>query len=240
MLSISPQRNFTDLLPKKYPTDLLMQSPTPTQPFLMHCLNSCPCHQLPYILGSSSPRALRVTCLIIRHPVTVLVDCGNTHNLVQPRVAKFLNHHTTPIPTFGPFKILERIGKVAYRLELPPESLIHPVFHVSLLRPCYGESSPSVLTLPKMFIEDLLVMEPEAILDHRNATINNNIMPKVLLKWKNHDISEATWEPASEITLPTTSVDLEDKIPLNDRGVNRITTHVRPKRDTRRPARYPD
>ncbi|KAD3336597.1 hypothetical protein E3N88_32116 [Mikania micrantha] len=40
----------------------------------------------------------------------------------------------------GPFKILERIGKVAYKLELPPElSNVHPTFHVSNLRKCLAD-----------------------------------------------------------------------------------------------------
>nr|GEX08375.1 transposon Ty3-G Gag-Pol polyprotein [Tanacetum cinerariifolium] len=45
---------------------------------------------------------------------------------------------------FGPYKILNRVGPVAYRVELPPGSLIHDVFHVSLLR-CFVSTAPEVI-----------------------------------------------------------------------------------------------
>ncbi|KAC9683464.1 hypothetical protein E3N88_45398 [Mikania micrantha] len=45
----------------------------------------------------------------------------------------------------GPFKILARVGEVAYRLELPDElSKIHPTFHVSYLRKCLTDETSHI------------------------------------------------------------------------------------------------
>lgn len=51
-------------------------------------------------LGLASPKALRVKAHISGHPVTVLVDSGSTHNIIQPRIATFLNLPITPISPF--------------------------------------------------------------------------------------------------------------------------------------------
>jgi hypothetical protein len=49
---------------------------------------------------------------------------------------------------FGPFKILARVGSVAYRLELPASSSIHPVIHVSHLRIAAGFKGQVCAQLP--------------------------------------------------------------------------------------------
>ncbi|KAJ4710029.1 Retrotransposon protein, putative, Ty3-gypsy subclass [Melia azedarach] len=96
----------------------------------------------------------------------------------------------------GPFKIIERIGEVAYRLALPPElSRIHDVFHVSMLRKYISDPSHILDSQPAQ-LEENLTYEEEAvqILDSREQQLRNKTIPLVKVLWRNHNVEEATWE----------------------------------------------
>ncbi|GJV59578.1 hypothetical protein Tco_1465678 [Tanacetum coccineum] len=56
----------------------------------------------------------------------------------------------------GPFKVLAKVGKVAYRLKLPQElSMVHHTFHVSNLKKCYADE-PLAMPLEGIHVDDKL------------------------------------------------------------------------------------
>ena len=96
----------------------------------------------------------------------------------------------------GPYQITERIGVVAYRLELPPElSMIHNVFHVSMLRKYVPDPSHVIQVEPLEINQDVsYVEEPVAILDRQDKVLRNKVISLVKVLWRNHAVEEATWE----------------------------------------------
>nr|GEV50468.1 reverse transcriptase [Tanacetum cinerariifolium] len=98
---------------------------------------------------------------------------------------------------YGPFMIIDKVGAMAYKLELPSMSQVHPVFHVSQLKLCRGNFFKMVL-LPHYGEDGLLSVVPKRILDRRIGKLNNRAAVYVLVKWSNHNIGDATWELAED------------------------------------------
>ena len=82
---------------------------------------------------------------------------------------------------FGLFKILERIGQVAYRLQLLDTASIHPMFHISLLKKCVGDHTQQVLPLALLMNDKRPLLFPIVILDKHNIRKKREWISKVLV-----------------------------------------------------------
>nr|GFA25003.1 putative reverse transcriptase domain-containing protein [Tanacetum cinerariifolium] len=85
----------------------------------------------------------------------------------------------------GPFKVIKRVGSIAYKLELPEElSRVHNTFHVSNLKRCYA-NEPSAVPLDGLHFDDKLqfVEEPIKIIDRKIKRLRNSRVPIVKVRW---------------------------------------------------------
>ena len=72
---------------------------------------------------------------------------------------------------YGPYKVLQNIGTMAYKLELPASSRVHPVFHVSCLNKVIGESILVQTILLELDEEGKIILEPEAVTETRSRQL---------------------------------------------------------------------
>jgi hypothetical protein len=85
---------------------------------------------------------------------------------------------------------------MAYKLELPSSSMVHPIFHVSQLKKVDGENVPVSASLPSEFSK---LQINEKVLQQRVITRGNHFVPQILVKWSASPESLATWEDAEAL-----------------------------------------
>ncbi|KAI3807816.1 hypothetical protein L1987_23751 [Smallanthus sonchifolius] len=96
----------------------------------------------------------------------------------------------------GPFKIVKRIGLVAYQLDLPEGlSGVHNVFHVSNSKKCLADETLAV-PLEELQIDEQLcfVEEPVGIMDREVKTLKHSKIPIVRVRWNSKRGPKFTWE----------------------------------------------
>jgi hypothetical protein len=103
---------------------------------------------------------------------------------------------------YGPFTIKEKIGTVAYRLDLPPSMKIHNVFHVDLLLP-YKETEaygPAYTRPAPDLIEGEEEYEVESIRDARRYGRGKKL--QYLVHWKGYPSSDDSWVNHKDLHAP--------------------------------------
>ncbi|GJV79481.1 hypothetical protein Tco_1515351, partial [Tanacetum coccineum] len=93
-------------------------------------------------------------------------------------------------------RVRAKVGKVAYRLELPQElSRVHHTFHVSNLKKCYADE-PLVMPLEGIHVDDKLqfVEEPVEIMEREIKRLKRSRIPLVKVRWNSRRGPEFTWE----------------------------------------------
>jgi hypothetical protein len=127
----------------------------------------------------------------------------------------------------GPYRVLKKVGAVAYRLELPEEmSDIHPVFHVSQLRRCLRVPEGEHVPVETIDLQpDLRYQEvPVKILDTVTRRTRNSEVRICRVQWSRHGEEEATWEREEALKkefphLFRSQPNLEDEIHLSGVGL---------------------
>lgn len=109
---------------------------------------------------------------------------------IQASIASRANHKLA-FRYFGRFKIIARVGAVAYVLGLPEKCRVHPVFHVSLLKKHIKPGQQVLLGLP---LPDVRMQVPARVLDRRIILRDDKTVVQVLIKWSLSPEALATWE----------------------------------------------
>jgi ribosomal protein L21E len=118
---------------------------------------------------------------------------------LQPYAQSSVAHrasHKLSFKYFGPYSIIKKIGSVAYELQLPLDSRIHPVFHVSQLKKFIP---PTIQVQPLLPTLDDDLQVPLAVLQHRLVQRGKASVAQVLIRWSDSPIGLATWEDLDSI-----------------------------------------
>ena len=83
---------------------------------------------------------------------------------------------------YGPYKVLQKIGSMVYKLKLPSFSWVHLVFHVSCLNKLIRDKIPIQTIFPELDEEGKVILEPEKISETRTKQLRNRVITEYLVK----------------------------------------------------------
>ena len=125
--------------------------------------------------------------------------------LLSTRYLRFHNRPSKLRRRFvGLFRIIRRISRAAFELQLPDSWSIHPVFHTSLLKPWRESAWSCPADAPELDVE--LAAEPvytvERILRWRRVQQGRQRFREFLVTWSGYPLEEAQWIPRKQFLIP--------------------------------------
>ena len=127
--------------------------------------------------------------------------------------------HKLSAKYYDPYTIIKKIGTVAYELQLPTSTAIHPVFHVSQLKKHVGHHAVHS-DLPNSQQPSLL--QPLQIVKRRMCKRENTTITQLLVLWKDLPLTEATWEDIDDFCFRFPEFPLEDKVVIMEGALSRL------------------
>jgi hypothetical protein len=95
---------------------------------------------------------------------------------------------------YGAYKVIRRVGEVAYELELLEGSKIHNAFHISCLKKAMGQHVSISEELPPLDEEGQLELVPEEVLERIERGLRSRVTRECLVRWRGLPVEDATWE----------------------------------------------
>ncbi|GJR00853.1 hypothetical protein Tco_0523837 [Tanacetum coccineum] len=128
------------------------------------------------------------------------------------------SYATLDVNRWSPFKVIERVGTVAYKLELPQQlSRVYNTFYVSNLKKCLFDES-LLIPLEELRVDEKLHFVEELVefMDHEIKQMKRSRIPIIKVKWNSKRGPEFTWEREDQFkqkyphlftkTVPSSSV----------------------------------
>lgn len=106
------------------------------------------------------------------------------------------HHHNLKLSScfYGPFQVLKKIRSVAYQLDLPSTSRIHPTFHVSCLKKKVGTRVQPLSMLPLVDSHGEILPKPKKIIARCMKKVGDRSMTEVLVHWVGIGEEDQSWE----------------------------------------------
>jgi hypothetical protein len=111
---------------------------------------------------------------------------------------------------YGPYRVIERVGEVAYEIGLPEGNKIHNVFHVSFLKNAVGQPVNISEEFPPLDEEGQLELVLEEVVKKREHNLRSRVIMECLVRWSGLLVEDATWEGEHILQHPGLML-LEDK-----------------------------